>query len=120
MIKLESISSHLPAQIGCLVKYRLQLRFAKSIRVNVHDSLIGVFCRLFKEVFIAANNCFWPQFDVEVPEIIVFEANAVLACGGVRFVLVTLDDKDRFIYVLSLLKYVVRIPDQQNYDRPSM
>ena len=46
-----------------------------------------------------------------------FEANAVLARGGVSFFIVTLNDKDHFIYVLSLLKYVVLLIEEAGLQR---
>ena len=44
---------------------------------------------------------------MEVFEVLVPKANTILACRCVRLALVTLYDKDHFIYILTFLKYVL-------------
>ena len=73
----------------------------------MHDSLISVLCFLLKQIFIAANNCLRPQLNMEVFEVLMPKANTILTCRCVRLALVTLYDKDHFIYILTFLKYVL-------------
>lgn len=79
VVEVDHVGGDLSLELGVLVHYWLQVLLPKTVRINVMQGLVEVLTLVAKQVLITADDGFLAQLDVEVPLLLVAEADAVLA-----------------------------------------
>ena len=79
IVEIHHVRGNLRLELRVLVHYRLQLLFAETICINMMESLVEELALVAKQVFVSTNDGLLSKLDMEIPLLLVREADAVLA-----------------------------------------
>jgi len=117
MVVLQSVLTHLLAELRLLTQKRLKVTLAKAIGIHRHQSLVSELAVLFKQVFVATDYCFWTQSHVEVLLLRVGEPNGINSSRIKRLACVPTDDIDLLVNFIAFFKYVLTMAERARLKR---
>ena len=103
VIVVKSVLVHLLLNIRFLVKDRLDILLAQAIGIDMHDSFVGEFGALFKQILVAHDDALGSEPHMEVFGLLSRESNCIAASRHHRFAWVSADHVDLLIYLVTLL-----------------